>query len=157
ALTNYMSVKVTYDPSANQWQLFNRDDGSTAFADPTTGTLTSLGTGTNSTYTGTAMSYSGVYWQGSTSATQTAFFDNLTITVADAVVKPEPSNQPTNFAAGTITTSNIPLTWTAAAAGTQAPDGYLIRVSTGTVSDPVDGTALADDTDLSDGVGVKNI
>ena len=83
ALTNYMSVKVTYDPVSNSWQLFNRDDGSTGFADPLIGTLTSLGTGTNSTYTGVVMSYLGAYWQGSTFATQTAFFDNVTVSVTN--------------------------------------------------------------------------
>jgi hypothetical protein len=80
ALTNYMSVKVTYNPTNNLWELFNRDDGASGFNDPTTGTLTSLGTGTNSTYTAVAMSYFGAYWQGSTSATQTTFYDNVTVT-----------------------------------------------------------------------------
>jgi len=81
SLTDYLSVKVTYDPSTNGWQLFSRDDGATGFADPTTGTQTSIGTGTDSTYTGTAMSFLGAYWQGSTGAAQTTFFDNTTVTV----------------------------------------------------------------------------
>ncbi len=81
ALTNYMSVKVTYNPSGDNWALYNRDDGSTGFADPASGILTQIGTTTsNSTYTGTAMSYLGAYWQGSTTATQTSFYDNVTVT-----------------------------------------------------------------------------
>lgn len=85
ALTNYMSVKVTYDPSTNNWTLANRDDGTTAFADPANGSLTSIGsTIADNTYTGTSMSYLGAYWQGSTAATQTSFFDNIKVTVTPA-------------------------------------------------------------------------
>lgn len=79
-LTNYMSVKVTYDPVTDTWNLHNRDDGA-SFADPAAGVFTSLGSAVNNTYTGTAMSYMGAYWQGSTSATQTTFFDNIKTTV----------------------------------------------------------------------------
>jgi hypothetical protein len=64
--------------------------------------------------------------------------------------KAEPSAHATSFAAGTITTENIPLTWTAA---NPQPDGYLLRVSASTVADPTDGIALSDDTDLSNGSG----
>ncbi|MEI6684067.1 MAG: choice-of-anchor D domain-containing protein, partial [Bacteroidota bacterium] len=84
-LTDYISVRATYNPTGNNWELYSRDDGSSAFADPTTGTLTQIGTTTaNSTYTGTAMSYLGTYWQGSTSANQTSFYDNVKVTVLPA-------------------------------------------------------------------------
>ncbi|MEI6750707.1 MAG: fibronectin type III domain-containing protein, partial [Bacteroidota bacterium] len=65
--------------------------------------------------------------------------------------KMEPSNQVTNFAKGTVTTSAIPLTWTAALAGSQLPDGYLVKLNTGTVVDPVDGTDPADVTAITSG------
>ncbi len=82
ALTNYMSIKLTYDPSTNNWSLFNRDDGSTAFADPASGSLTQVGlTVADNTYTGSALTYTGAYWQGSTTANQLAYFDNITATV----------------------------------------------------------------------------
>jgi hypothetical protein len=80
----YLSVRVTYNPANNQWELFLRNDGTTGFADPTTGTLTSQGTAADSTYTGIALTALGGYWQGSTGAAQTAFFDNITVTVAQA-------------------------------------------------------------------------
>jgi hypothetical protein len=81
--TNYHSIRVTYNPSTNQWELFVRDDGSTSFADPAVGTLISQGTAVNSTYTSTSgMRYVGAYWAGSTGANQTAFFDNVTLKVA---------------------------------------------------------------------------
>lgn len=78
---DYISVKVTYTPSTNTWELFLRNDGSTSFVDPTTGTLTSQGTILDATYTGSALVYLGGYWQGNTTASQTAFFDNTTVTV----------------------------------------------------------------------------
>lgn len=108
ALTNYLSVKVTYNPIGDAWELFNRDDGNTAFADPAAGTLTSLGTATNSTYTATSMTYSGAYWQGSTAAAQTAFFDNTKVTV---VAGGTPTiNVSTPSLSGFLTTSAVPST-----------------------------------------------
>lgn len=77
---NYLSIKVTYAPTTDTWELSLRDDGSTAFADPTTGTLVSQGTVVDSTFTGVALTSLGGYWQGSTTANQTAFFDNVTVT-----------------------------------------------------------------------------
>ena len=80
--TEYLSIKVTYNPSNNSWELFLRNDG-TEFANPMTGTLTSQGTVVDNTYTSSDnLDYMGAYWQGSTTAKQTAFFDNITVTVA---------------------------------------------------------------------------
>jgi hypothetical protein len=82
ALTDYLSIKVTYDPSSDTWAIYSRDDGATGFADPLSGTLTQIGANTaNSTYTSTSMSYMGAYWQGSTGAGQTSFFDNVKVSV----------------------------------------------------------------------------
>ncbi len=58
----------------------------------------------------------------------------------------EPTNYPTLFTCGITTTSTIPLTWIDATGGT-VPDGYLIIWNTtGTFTDPTDGTAVADAT-----------
>ncbi|MBN2571453.1 MAG: endonuclease [Ignavibacteriales bacterium] len=77
----YLSICVTYDPSNDQWELFIRNDGTSGFTDPTTGTLTSQGTAIDNEYVGVALSYLGGYWQGSTGANQTSFFDNVTVLV----------------------------------------------------------------------------
>ncbi|GEM_PF-3247207 len=84
--TDYLSVKVTYDPSTDNWELFVRNDGTSAFVDPSTGTLTSQGTAADNTYTASSFSFLGAYWQGSTSANQTAFFDNVSVSVISAPV-----------------------------------------------------------------------
>ena len=52
---------------------------------------------------------------------------------------PEPSNHVTSFSIG----REITITWTDAVTGSQAPDGYLIKMSSSSyssISDPVDGT-----------------
>jgi hypothetical protein len=81
---DYLSVRVTYTQATNTWELFLRNDGASAFADPTTGTLVSQGTIVNNTYVGSALTSMGGYWQGSTGATQPAYFDNVTVTLTPA-------------------------------------------------------------------------
>lgn len=72
--------------------------------------------------------------------------------------RPEPTNHPTDFQATANSGSQITTTWTDAAAGSQAPDSYLVMCNTtGTFADPVDLTAQADDTSCGDGSGVQNI
>ncbi|MCE1188426.1 MAG: endonuclease [Ignavibacteria bacterium] len=81
---------------------------------------------------------------------------SATVTTADPAV--EPTNYPTGLAAGTITYNSIALTWTDAAAGTQAPSGYLLMANTtNSFTAPVDGTVYSDDILLSDGSAVVNI
>jgi trimeric autotransporter adhesin len=84
--------------------------------------------------------------------------DNLTMTVSTGTVTvdPEPANYPTSFEA-TAGALSITLGWTDATGG-QLPAGYLIKASkTDNITVPADGTAVADDIDLSDGAGAKNI
>ena len=131
AATNYASVKVTYDPATNNWSLFVRDDGASAFADPSSGVTTQIGTTTtNNTYTGTAMSVAGFYSNYNVSAsflstvTNTATFDNFTCT--------SPCNPPTAISATASSAaicSGQSLTLTGGAAGAatyswSGPNGY---------------------------------
>ena len=83
--TSHMSIVVTYNPSNNQWTMYGRNDGS-SFADPQSGTLTMVGSATDTTHTDKALGFAGAYWQGSTAGTQTATFDNVTLTAV-----PEPA------------------------------------------------------------------
>ncbi|MFO0362375.1 MAG: hypothetical protein ACK500_11130, partial [Flavobacteriales bacterium] len=82
--TNYMSIKVTYDPCSNQWSLLVRDDGTSAFSDPTTITGTPA-TGANSTYVNTSLIYSGAFWKHSSSCEEIAIFDNISIPNSSSV------------------------------------------------------------------------
>lgn len=85
---DFLSIGVSYNPTTNGWSLLGRNDGSSAFADPTSGVLSALGSATNSTYTGTSLGFLGGYWQGSTLASQTAQFDNVSVTLTPV---PEPA------------------------------------------------------------------
>jgi len=89
--TDYYSIKITYNPTNNTWELFVRSDGTAAFADPMTGSLTSQGTGVDNTYTSTVLGYMGGYWAGSTAANQFAFFDNITVQVTASGANTPPS------------------------------------------------------------------
>jgi len=77
----YLSIKVTYTPATDTWELFLRNDGGVAFADPATGSLTSQGTIVDGTSTGNSLPLMGAWWQGSTASNQPGFFDNTTVTV----------------------------------------------------------------------------
>jgi len=106
--TEYLSCRVTYNPTNNQWELFLRNDGASAFADPISGTLTSQGTATDNTYTSTSLGFMGAYWQGSTAANQTAFFDNVTVQVSPAST---PTIQATNIIFSGISHNQMTLNW----------------------------------------------
>jgi fibronectin-binding autotransporter adhesin len=108
ASTNFLSFKVTYDPSGNMWSLYFRDDGASAFADPAAGTPTLQGTAfSDNTYTGTAMLSHGIFFRKSTANASLFAYDNFKITVTT----------PTNYYYGSsITTdvSNVNAWWTTA-------------------------------------------
>jgi hypothetical protein len=60
SINNYVSIRVTYNPLNDNWSLFFRDDGNSAWADPSSGVTTQLGSTTaNSTYTSTSLTSSG--------------------------------------------------------------------------------------------------
>jgi hypothetical protein len=79
--TEYLSIKVTYTPATETWELLLRNDSTSAFADPAAGTLMSQGTIVDNTSTGTPLPLMGAWWQGATAGNQAAFFDNTTVTV----------------------------------------------------------------------------
>jgi hypothetical protein len=83
---NYMSIRLTYDPLTDSWELLGRNDGTSAFSNPNVGILTSFGSVSNSAYTDLALTSSGAYWQGATAANQFAQFGNASLEVV-----PEPS------------------------------------------------------------------
>ena len=95
--TEYLSIRVTYTPCSNVWELFVRNDVA-SFADPASGTLISQGTAVNNDFTSTAgMRYTGGYWQGSSAGSQTAFFDNLYLKTSPFVSAPTFTASTTNL------------------------------------------------------------
>lgn len=116
------------------------------------------------------LSYEGVVPDGATSATfQIRFYDvssswdgdaeilvDAASYLVDNEIKPEPSNYPTDFTA-VAAGVNANVSWTDAT-GDQLPQKYLVLASTSeSFTPPVDGTPVADDTDISDGSAALNI
>ncbi len=151
---DYLSIKVTYTPSTNTWELFLRNDGTTAFADPLSGSLTTQGTAIDNTYTGAALAKLGAYWQGSTGATQFASFDNIVVSIAGgSSLATEPTSRPTSLQFGTVLDTSFNVSFTAAS---PTVDGYIAIRKTGSAptTDPADGTAYTAGTTLGDGTVV---
>lgn len=83
--TNYASIRVVYQQSIDQWTLYVRDDGPTAFADPSTGVTASAGSGIDGTFTSTLMTNFGFYANYVVPVFgpdgHVAYFDNFTVTM----------------------------------------------------------------------------
>lgn len=82
--TNWRSIKVTYDPTTNNWSLFVRDDGNAAPADPITGSGAYVQQGSttaDNTYTGTAMTSFAYAWCHNNSTNKFALYDNFKCSV----------------------------------------------------------------------------
>lgn len=83
------------------------------------------------------------------------YYDDFEL-IGDNTVYPEPTNYPTNFMADAAGLS-VNLTWTDAV-GAELPSAYIIMAGLSpTLPVPVDGTPVANDTDLSDGNGALNV
>lgn len=86
----YLSLRVVYDPTTNTWSMSARNDGASSFTSPATGTLTSVGSAVDSTYTNTALTQMGAYWVYSNGGSQVSRFDNISVSTTASVI-PEPS------------------------------------------------------------------
>jgi len=81
-VTDYVSIRVTYDPVTDDWAMYFRNDGASAWASPASGVTTQMGSTTsNTTFVSTAMSQFGFLWAYSTTANQTVQFDNFNVEV----------------------------------------------------------------------------
>ena len=85
--SNNLSIKVTYNPTIDVWELYYREDPITptpiAFVDPSSGTFTLGGTVTDVPTTTPMTSYGFIAGlQSSTSATNAYQFDNFKISLS---------------------------------------------------------------------------
>jgi hypothetical protein len=102
----YLSLALSYEPSENKWTFYGRNDGQSSFGNPADGNLTSLGSVVDNEHTGVSLNYLGAYWQGSTGANQTAYFDNVKVVLGNIQLPVELKNF--NFK---IAKKDIILTW----------------------------------------------
>lgn len=82
--SEFLNIRVTYDPTSDQWSLFATSGAS--FSDPTAVTTQVGSTTSDSTYTGTALNFSGFLWNHSTASGEGGTFDNFAI---EAVPEPQ--------------------------------------------------------------------
>lgn len=87
AVNNFFSVGVNYFPTTNQWQLFVRDDGASAWGDPRTVSSPVGQPSSDATFTQTPLTHAGFLWNYNTAASQSALFDNFQLAIL-----PEPKS-----------------------------------------------------------------
>ena len=104
---DYLSVRVKYVSSANEWTLYAESNSSAFPQSNPTLTSTQIGSTTvNSTHTGIALPYMGMLWNHSTSGTDFSYFDDVFIT------DPESALPVTLYSfASIINIRNIKLNW----------------------------------------------
>ncbi|MCB0768032.1 MAG: hypothetical protein KDB95_12555, partial [Flavobacteriales bacterium] len=79
--THYLAVRVTYAPTTGTWTMYasQLSAGTFSTTDPLTAS-TQVGSATvNTTYVGNNLRYIGCFWNHSTTGTDAALFDNITI------------------------------------------------------------------------------
>ncbi|MCF7920766.1 MAG: hypothetical protein K9N06_12710 [Candidatus Cloacimonetes bacterium] len=117
---------------------------------------TSLGTDADGVFNHTSLDQNTQYFYKIWSVDGSTNY-SVGVTANATTFKAEPSNHPNDFAATANGTDQIDLSWSDND-GAIAADGFLILGNlTGTFTTPVDGVAQSNDTDLSDGSGVRNI
>jgi trimeric autotransporter adhesin len=100
----YVSYKVVYTPSTSTWEVYARIDGTTAFQDPNSGSLTLVGSGVSSTSTSTSLPLIGAYWNAGTRSNQSASFDNIRVRVTEPTLTSiSPVSKVANTGAFTLT------------------------------------------------------
>ena len=136
---NNVSIKVVYNPNYDNWQLFYREDPTTApitFADPSTGTFTSAGTAVvDATYVSTPMTHFGFLGGFSTSASASNQFqlDNFKIQLdTPPAYTPPPTVEKRQAISSTInpTVANLVAIGTNVKWYTAATGGTALDVST---------------------------
>ncbi|HND89876.1 MAG TPA: hypothetical protein PK971_16205, partial [Saprospiraceae bacterium] len=110
----YISVRVTYEPSTNNWSLYAESAASSSGAFPQSdprNTATQIGSTTsNSTYTsGNDLRYMGALWNHSTSGTENARYDDIYCPSIAACTPP--GSQATTFSTANASSSTLDVNW----------------------------------------------
>ena len=153
AAPNNLSLKVTYNPDFDSWQLFYREDASaTIFVDPSTGTFLSAGSAVvDATYTSTAMTHFGYLAGLSTSASvaNQMQIDNFKInlsaipafTPVPVVEKRQSFSSTSNPTVANLVATGTNVKWFAAATGgTQLANNTPLTYTNFYASQTINGT-----------------
>lgn len=102
--TEYTSIRVEYNPLNNEWSLYLRKDNTSSFNDPKSGTLVYQGKIANSEFVNEPLTMTGAYWNAATGNKQTAFFDNVSVSVVTPeIISINPDSKIANSGAFTLT------------------------------------------------------
>lgn len=124
--------------------------------DPITGGGTVLYNGSNTSYNHTSLNSNTQYFYKAWSVDGSVNYSSG-VTANATTYKDEPTNHVTGFTATENGWNKIDLSWTEND-GSVVPDGYLIKASTSdNVSNPVDGTPVADNTTIGNDSGAINL
>ncbi|MFA7361287.1 MAG: endonuclease [Candidatus Kapaibacterium sp.] len=105
--SEYISVKVKYVSSTNQWSLYAESNPSAFPQTNPSLTSTQIGSTTvNNTYTGLSLPYMGMLWNHNTSGTDFSYFDDVFITDPEGALPVTLSSFVSN-----IQNRNIKLNW----------------------------------------------
>ena len=145
----YISVRVTYNPTNDEWQLFVESAGSAFPQSDPRNTSTQIGSNTiNTTYTssGNNLRYFGALWNHATSATDNAVFDDIYFPLITACTAP--TTKATNFSASGITSTSMDVNW-----DDGNGDRVLVIAKEGSAvnTDPVSGTAYTANASFGSG------
>ena len=100
----YTSIRVEYNPLNNEWSLYLRKDNTSSFNDPKTGTLVYQGTIANAEFVNEPLTMTGAYWNAAAGSKQTAFFDNISVSVVTPeIISINPDSKTANSGAFTLT------------------------------------------------------
>lgn len=141
----------TGDPTTTTWNTLNP-----TWSPENSQVSTASGDVDVSSVSGSSVVFAFRYTSTGTGGRSTAMWRIDDFELKENPFSPEPSNHVTDFTATANGENQIDLSWTDAI-GTQLPDNYLIKISTTSITAPIDGTEETDDTDLSDGEGVLNV
>ena len=159
-------IDLSWTKNANGDDVMVVYDTDNTFTDPVGGTSYTVGNsacggtviynGSGTSYNHTGLTADTHYYYKAWSVDSSTNYSNG-VTADDTTYKNEPSNHVTSFTATANGSSTIDLSWTAND-GTVVPDGYLIKASTAdNVSNPSDGTEVADNSTIGDDSGAINV
>lgn len=138
---DYASVMVTYDPSTDNWSMYVRDDGVTAFNVPwttlTTPVYTQHGSAVADNMYTTAidnLKYSGYLYKYNTgtSSSYKASFDNYKVT---QIATTAPTTQSSNFVFSPVALTTLTASWTNGNGGKR----IVLMNNTNSFTDPTNG------------------
>ncbi|MEW5843570.1 MAG: T9SS type A sorting domain-containing protein [Bacteroidota bacterium] len=105
----YLSIKVTYDPTGNNWSLYMESDVNAYPQSDPRNTVTQIGSTTsNSTYTGVTLNYLGVLWNHGT-ASESCEFDDIYVSDPSGALPVELTSFTSN-----VNENKVTLNWSTA-------------------------------------------